>query len=181
MIVYTPFGERSRKGRREPVRKVKRRPIEPGQITRRNMTAEQLAAANLYKALAANNKIPSTDVRRNLTREMENLEGFRYLNMQTLAAALTFLYNLGNRELNPVNPEDFTDDRLLPLIQELLPEKEKHMSPEERGILILKQKATLLRYIRAIEFYRQDQRQLLQNIRETAPMERYEQREGIVY
>lgn len=127
------------------------------------MTANQIAKSNLAKALTA--YITDADIRRRLVNEVGDLEQLRYLHMPTLAAALTYLYRLGNTE---VSAEVYTDAQLLPLITPLLPEKT--LSPEERALLLLKHKATLFRYVRTILFYRQAQQERIAEIRGTTEL-----------
>jgi hypothetical protein len=153
--MFTAFGERSRRSRPRPTpRRGAPSPRRPG-ISRRQLTPEQLAGIELSKALA---EIPGTteDLRRQFQDEMVEMEQIRYMNMETLASTLMFLHNVGES----VTRDTFTDANLAPVISNIMPSTTS--SETERRNTYIKLKATILRYIRAVEFYRENRRQQLQ-------------------
>lgn len=153
--MFTAFGERSRRTRPRPTpRRGAPSPRRP-KTSRRQLTSEQLAGIELSKALA---EIPGTteELRRQFQDEMVEMEQIRYMNMETLAATLMFLHNI--RE--PVTPSNFTDENLAPVIVNLLPPA--NLPEPERRNMYIKLKETILRYVRAVEFYRETRRQQLQ-------------------
>ena len=117
------------------------------QITRKNMTPNEQAAWNLNQALE---KYPdfTEDTRRNLQVEFVDMPGIRTMNMKVLAATLSFLKSVNNQP----TPDAFKDEYILPHLSLLLPTKE--LPDDERRILIVRFKAQLLIYIRAILFFR---------------------------
>jgi len=152
MITFTAFGERSRRARP----KVKpRRPVarKPGVITRKQMTPNQLAIYELGKALEA---IPNTtpELRRQFQDEMIQMEQIRYMNMPTLAATLMFIHNVHD----VITPGNFIDENLQPFIINIQPDSKL----QDSQLAYIKTKETILRYIRAVQFFRQQQQELLE-------------------
>jgi len=121
-----------------------------GQITRKNMTPNELAAWKLNQALE---KYPdfTEEARRNLQIEFVDMPGLRTMNMKVLAATLSFLNSINNQP----SPAAFQDQYILSHINRLLPTKE--ISNQERRRLIVRFKAQLLIYTRAILFFRNGQ------------------------
>ncbi len=117
------------------------------QLTRKHMTPNELAAWKLNQALE---KYPvfTEDARRNLQVEFVEMQGLRTMNMKVLAATLSFLKSVNNQP----NPQSFQDQYVLPHIRLLLPTKE--IAEEEKRRLIIRFKAQMLIYIRAIGFFR---------------------------
>lgn len=153
--MFTAFGERSRRPRPRPTpRRGAPSPRRPG-ISRRQLTPEQMSGIELNKSLA---EIPGTtdELRRQFQDEMVEMDQIRYMNMETLAATLMFLHNVGET----VTPDNFTDANLAPVIVNVIPAAT--LPEAERRLAYIKLKETILRYIRAVEFYRQSRRQSLQ-------------------
>lgn len=120
------------------------------QMTRKNMTPNELAAWKLNQALE---KYPTftEEARRNFQIKFVDMPGLRTMNMKVLAATLSFLNSINNQP----SPPAFQDQYILPHINLLLPTKE--ISAEERRRLIVRFKAQLLIYTRAILIFREGQ------------------------
>lgn len=117
------------------------------QLTRKRMSPNEFAAWKLNQALS---KYPifTEEGRQNLQEEFSNMPELRTMNVNVLAATLSFLQSIGN---NPT-PDTFRDEIILPHISLLLPNKE--MDNDERQRLIIRFKAQILTYIVAISIFR---------------------------
>jgi len=153
--MFTAFGERSRRTRPKVQPRRQKAPAarKPGTITRKQMTPNQLAIFELGKALEA---IPNTtpELRRQFQDEMIQMEQIRYMHMPTLAATLMFIHNVHDE----ITPENFTDENLQPVIINIQPDPKL----QDSRLAYIKTKETILRYIRAVQFFRQQQQELLE-------------------
>jgi len=113
------------------------------------MTPNQLAAWKLNQALE-NYPIFTREARDNIQKEFENMEGIRTMNMKVLAATLSFLQSINNN----VILNNFNDAVILPHLSLLLPD---NLDTEKRKRLIIRFKAQILIYIRAILNFREIQ------------------------
>jgi len=120
------------------------------QITRRQMTPNEMAAWDLNRSLE---KYPvfTSEARSDIQNEFVRMEGLRTMNMKTLAATLSFLRAVDNQP----TPNSFRDEIIGPHISLLLPAGD--MNPEDRARLTIRFKAQILIYIRAILNFRQNQ------------------------
>ena len=120
------------------------------QLTRRHMTPNELAAWKLNQALE---KYPefTKEARENAQNEFVNMESLRTMNMKLLAATLSFLRSVKDQP----TPESFKDKNILPYMSQLLPIGDK-ITNEERKRLIVRFKAQILMYIRAIQIFREE-------------------------
>lgn len=120
------------------------------QLTRRNMTPNELAAWKLNQAME---KYPefTKDARENAQNEFVSMPSLRTMNMKTLAATLSFLNGINNN----VTPNSFRDEVILPYMKELI--NLDKVDQEETKRLIIRYKAQMLMYIRAIQLFRENQ------------------------
>lgn len=120
------------------------------QLTRRNMTPNELAAWKLNQAME---KYPefTKDARENAQNEFVSMPSLRTMNMKTLAATLSFLNGIKNN----VTPNSFKDETILPYMKELI--NLDKVDQEETKRLIIRYKAQMLMYIRAIQLFRENQ------------------------
>lgn len=157
---FGPFGERAR-GAPAPKKKKRVRTKEagpaPAEIRKKDMTPKALALAKLVDSLNHDFTIPE-GLQKVFSNEMAGLEHLRYMNMKTLAAALVYLRSLNN-DTTLFTPDRFINDpEVTRLIDKLIPEKKpgaKVETPEERAELLDRQRASLIRYIRAVQDYRE--------------------------
>jgi len=115
-------------------------------ITRKHMSPNELAAGDLAKALE---KYPifTKEARQNLQNEFTDMPSLRTMNMDVLAATLSFLHSVNNQP----TPETFKDEIILPHINLLVPTNKGN---EEIQRLRTRFKAELLTYIRTIQLFR---------------------------
>jgi hypothetical protein len=111
---------------------------------RRVMTPSELAAWRLNQALA---KYPefTREARQSLQDEFIDMTGLRTMNMKVLAAVLSFLNK------NQPIPDNFHNNIIVPYIRQLLP---SDLDSDERNRLIIRFKAEMLTYMRAIDRFR---------------------------
>ena len=137
------------------------------QLTQRRMTPNELAAWKLNQALE---KYPefTEEGRQLFQNEFVNMLGLRYMNMKVMAATLSFLNSNCpptriSEEPCPI-PKSFEDEHIIPYMSQLLPvngkveadEKQTQNNQEELRRLIIRFKAQILIYIRAIGFFRSE-------------------------
>lgn len=102
----------------------------------------ELAAWKLNQALEKH-PIFTKEARENIQNRFVDMEGLRTMNMKVLAATLAFMRSVGN-----ITPDKFKDDIIMPNLIPLLPTTE--MAPEDYKRLIIRFKAQVLIYYRAI-------------------------------
>ena len=119
------------------------------QLTRRHMTPNELASWKLNQALE---KYPefTKAARENAQNEFVDMPGLRTMNMKLLAATLSFLRAINNQP----TIQTFTDQVIIPHMNQLLPTDKADKAEIQR--LIIRFKAQMLMYIRAIQIFRQD-------------------------
>ena len=117
------------------------------QLTRRHMTPNELAAWKLNQALE---KYPefTKEARENVQNEFVEMPGLRTMNMKLMAATLSFLQTVRDKPA----PASFTDEIIVPHLNQLLPTDK--LDQEEIRRLIIRFKAQMLMYIRAIQIFR---------------------------
>lgn len=156
---FGPFGERAR-GAPAPKKKKRVRTKEAGPIPaearKKNMTPKALALEKLKHSLDQDFTI-AKGLRDALANDISGLEHLRYMNMKTLAAALVYYHSL-NYDPALFTPDRFINDpEVARLVEKLIPEKKpgaRADTPEEKAEMIDRQRASLIRYIRAIQDYR---------------------------
>lgn len=168
---FTPFGERAR-GNQQPKKKKRVRSSDAGiapRQTKRDLTPKGIATEKLKSSLNKDFTISDT-LRDALANEMSRLESLRYMNMKTLAGALVYLHGIGNdrsrfSDMNEAGEyyraaEFYQDPKVEEIAEKLLPEQKrgvrKVLTSEEKRDLIVRQKISLLRYIRAVNNYREE-------------------------
>lgn len=116
--------------------------------TRRHMTPNELAASKLNQALE---KYPefTKDARSNFQNEFVEMPGLRTMNMKLFAATLSFLRAINNQ----ITPNSFADSIIVPHMSQLL--NTDKIDEDELKRLIIRYKAQMLMYIRAIQIYRE--------------------------
>lgn len=119
------------------------------QLTRRHMTPNELASWKLNQALE---KYPefTKEARENAQNEFADMPGLRTMNMKLLAATISFLRSINNQP----DVNSFKDEIIVPHMKELLPINKVDQSELRR--LIIRFKAQMLMYIRAIEIFRSE-------------------------
>ena len=119
---------------------------EARKLGRKAMSPEQAAAWKLYQSLE---KFPNftKEARQELQNEFTDLPNLKSMNMKALAATLSFLQAVKTPTVNL-----FRDEIVLPHIEKVLPLKQ--LSVDEKQRLILRYKAQILMYVRAIQRYR---------------------------
>lgn len=120
----------------------------PGGKRRPLMTSKEIAALKLNQALMAYGNFTAA-ARQQAQDEFVSMEVLPTMNMKVLAATLSFLYDV--REPTPAN---FRDEVILPYIEGLLP---ANLKAQDRQRLIIRFKAQILTYIRAIQLHREDE------------------------
>ena len=120
------------------------------QLTRRHMTPNELAAWKLNQALE---KYPefTKEARENTQNEFVDMPDLRTMNMKLLAATINFLRSINNQP----TPASFTDEIIIPHMNQLLPTDTTDQ--EEIRRLIIRFKAQILMYIRAIQIFREEE------------------------
>lgn len=113
----------------------------------RRMTPTELAAFNLNKALENYHEFTEEE-RYALQAEFEGMASLRTMNLDSLAATLAFM------KANRPTLFNFQDKIILPYILRLIP---SGINEEEKRRLIIRFKAQILRYIRAVELHRSAQ------------------------
>lgn len=220
---YTPFGERLRRGRPRPQPKRRARAVDVArtQKTRKEMTPNEIALDDLKKAFKPYQISP--ELIRQFQVEARQLESLRYMNMDTLAAALILLFRFEQAGIPPALFSDTTlidylqpyrhllslpdaefevvapqvdvnvlqylrvlrtiDNSMNQIIEYLLPPtkapeerkqkagKEERDERADRAALITRHKASVLRYIRAIYFFRREREQAMQTARFVEPVQ----------
>ena len=111
------------------------------------MSPNELASWKLNQALE---KYPefTKEARENMQNEFVSMPGIRTMNMKLLAATLNFLRHINNQPTS----ESFLDKNIVPYMSQLLP-----VDQDDRKRLIVRFKAQMLMYIRAIEIFRSEQ------------------------
>lgn len=119
------------------------------QLTRRHMTPNELAAWKLNQALE---KYPefTKEARENAQNEFADMPGLRTMNMKLLAATISFLRAVNDQP----TPQTFKDELILPHMNQLLPTDKTDQDEIRR--LIIRFKAQMLMYIRAIQIFQQE-------------------------
>lgn len=114
----------------------------------KRLTGQEIAGYNLFKALE---KYPdfTKEARFDLQEEFVDFKDLGVLNLDTFAAVLAFL------KLYPEpTPKNFEKD-VLPYFSRLLPSRK--ISPEEKKRLTIRLKAQFVKYIRAINLFREEE------------------------
>lgn len=111
----------------------------------RKRDPQSLAAFNLQRTLE---KYPAftKEARQDIQNEFSDFPDLPVLNLEMLASVLDFL-----KDHSTPTPADFEDDVILEYFSRLLPDK---LNPKERERVIIRLKASFLRYIRAISSFR---------------------------
>ena len=137
----TPRGARGRGGAAPSVRKAY-----PG-LSLKDLSPTDIAGRNLVKALE---KYPDiADFKNQLRDELLEMPQLRVMNMDLLAGTLFLLH----RTNGVVTPAVFSSS----LIDEIIPNLEIKEKAQNRPDLIQRQKEGLLRYVRAVLSYREEQ------------------------
>lgn len=118
-----------------------------GKGARRQLTPREQAAWKLNQALE---KYPvfTEEARQDLQNEFVEMPNLRTMNMKVMAATLAFLVSINN---NPT-PNSFQDAVIMPHLDTLLPTK--NLDPDVRRRLIVRFKAEMFIYVRAITIFR---------------------------
>lgn len=116
----------------------------PGETHRRRMTPSELASWKLNRALE---KYPefTKEGRQGFQDEFVDMPGLRTMNMKVMAATISFINH------NKPSVDTFKDQNIIPYMKELLPTE---IDSTELKKLIIRFKAQILIYIRAIEIFR---------------------------
>ena len=126
-------------------------------IPKRQMSPAQLAAWSLTNELKAYPSV-TKDMRQEFHDEMLDMPQLRKMNMGVLAAALVFIEQTGG----DITPQAFQSRILDEIIEPLTPDPippgvENRMAKvEERDIIIVKLKASVLRYMIAVVTFRRE-------------------------
>lgn len=118
-------------------------------LGKQRLTPNELAGYNLFKVLE---KYPefTQEARTELQSEFTDMDDLPVLNMETFAAVLSFL------RLHPSpNPKDFRDENIIPFFGRLFPDKP--LTEEEKERLIVRLKAQFIKYITAINRFREEE------------------------
>ena len=120
-----------------------------GRLNRRHMTPNELAAWKLNQALE---KYPNftKEARENAQNEFVDMPGLRTMNMKLFAATLNFLQSINNQP----TPTSFTDEVIIPHMSQLI--NIEKINQEDTRRLIIRFKAQILMYIRAIQLFREE-------------------------
>ena len=113
------------------------------------MTPNELAAWKLNQALE---KYPNftKEARENAQNEFVDMPGLRTMNMKLFAATLNFLQSINNQP----TPTSFTDEVIIPHMSQLI--NIEKINQEDTRRLIIRFKAQILMYIRAIQLFREE-------------------------
>jgi hypothetical protein len=111
-------------------------------LTKRKMTANQIAAGIFFNALRVYPQI-SPELRRNWKDKIVEMEQLRFMNMAHLAAALVILHSVGGKD--NLTPEVFTDRNF----NKYLPNLTKDAVISN----VLQHKEVVFSYIRAYIFH----------------------------
>ena len=114
------------------------------------MTPNELASLKLSEALTKYQEY-TPEGREQIRHEFVNMPSLRTMNMKVLAATLNFLRAL-DQQGTPLGPEAFKDENIIPYLAQLLPTTK--ISDEEYQRLVLRFKAQIFAYIRAINIFR---------------------------
>lgn len=122
--------------------------LREGQISRISRskgipTKQEAASYELFKELGRFSEFSDEDVRRSIQNDYIRMDSLKIMNMKALAATVVFLSKY------PVEPEYFKDEYILPIIEIVLPT----IKGKEKQRLVIRYKAQILRYIRAIAIY----------------------------
>ena len=112
------------------------------------MTPNEMAAWKLNQALTHHGNF-TAEARQQAQNEFVEMPVLRTMNMKVLAATLSFLQDV----IEPT-PANFRDEVILPYIDGLLP---TNLKAQDRQRLIIRFKAQILIYVKAIRLYREDQ------------------------
>jgi len=121
----------------------------------KQMSVSEIASWNLYRELRKYDFI-SKDLRQQWTDEMKDLPQIRTMNMDILAAALSFIETVSGR----ITPDNFRSKAMDNVIEPIIPNPIKlgidnyQENVRERDIIIQKIKASILRYITLITVFR---------------------------
>ena len=120
-----------------------------GRLNRRNITPNEMAAWKLNQALE---KYPNftKEAREDAQNEFVDMPGLRTMNMKLFATTLDFLKSINNQP----TPDSFRDDVIIPHMSQLV--NVEKINQEETRRLIIRFKAQMLMYIRAIQIFRED-------------------------
>ena len=137
----------------EPIKEGNRVGFEMGRVGRFKVKPSVLAAYNLFKVLE---KYPefTKEARGQNQKYYEDMEGLETMNLEAFASVLTFLKNYP-----APTPENFEDATILQYFSRLLPKKEV---PDKANI-ILRLKVQFLKYIVAINTYKQEKEEFLED------------------
>jgi len=120
-----------------------------GRRIRKEINELELAKATLANELQAYpDEIPKNQ-RYSLIDEVSEYEQFKHMNMKTLAAVLAFLNQYKIASIEDLTPTYFTDQYIQSYINKLVTDQEDMDK-------IIKFKETMLRYSRAILFFREE-------------------------
>jgi hypothetical protein len=111
------------------------------------LNPKMLALSALVKALAKHDSI-SKEARENWRGEMFKLEDITVMNMDLLASALVLLSHLDNKTLTPALFKKYKEEAMKPL--------EPGTNVKDKEELKLRLEADLLRYVRKIISFREE-------------------------
>jgi hypothetical protein len=117
----------------------------PGGIKRQAMTPGEMAAWKLNQALTKHPNF-TAEARQQAQNEFVDMPGLRTMNMRVFATTLSFIHDMGE-----LIPDHFKNNVIMPYIEPLLP---IDLSTEDRDRLIVRFKAQILIYNRAIKEHR---------------------------
>lgn len=148
--MYTAFGERSRRSQPRPPRTPRRTP--KVYVPKRVKSQTEKVLVELSKALDFFSDEISLELRNQFRDKFSGMEQIRYMNMPMLAVTLVYLLNIGDV---PITKENFDNERLIKLLEKVIINVNLR-DPEAKDILI-KAKATVYRYARAVSDFRKSQ------------------------
>jgi len=117
-----------------------------GRVRSKIMTPAESAAYNLNKSLE-NFEDFDYEERQKLQNEFVKMDNLKYMNMDALAATLAFL-----KKYPKPSPQNFKDKAIVPFIEPVI--SQYKFDKEEKKRIIIRYKAQILRYIRAINSFR---------------------------
>ena len=117
---------------------------------RQEYTPTETAAFELFKALG-NYPEFTKEHRQNLQNEFFNMENLEFMNMESLAAVLSFLHSYPNYK-----PANFKNKTILGYFKNILPLNFGKLTKKEQKILHVRYKAQFLKYIRSINVFREN-------------------------
>jgi len=118
-------------------------------LAKKRLTPNELAGYNLFRVLE---KYPgfTQDARTEIQNEFTDMDDLPVMNMETFAAVLSFL-----RLYPSPTPKDFRDENIVPFFERLFPDKS--LTDEEKERLIVRLKAQFIKYITAINRFREEE------------------------